>query len=51
MRGDQALEDDGPCRIMESGRQRSEDFADAGLARVGGDEDVLNVLRFRGRGL
>lgn len=49
--GDEALEDDGPCRVAQAVLQRAEDLGDARLARVRGDEDVLDVLGLRGGSL
>lgn len=44
--GDQALEDRRPGRVVNTFLQGAEDLADAKLAGMGGDEDVLNVFRF-----
>lgn len=40
----QALVDDGPGGVAEAVRQGAEDLAHARLARVGCDEDVLDIL-------
>lgn len=42
--GDEALEHDGPRGIAQPVLQGAKDLADAGIARVRGDENVLNVL-------
>jgi hypothetical protein len=42
--GDEALEDDCPCRVAHAVLERSEDLGDSGLARVRGHEDVLDVF-------
>lgn len=49
MDGDEALEDDGPGGVAQAVLQGAEDLADARLAGVGGDEDVLDVLGLGGR--
>lgn len=49
--GDEALEDDGPCRVADAVLQRPEDLAHAGVARVCRDEDVLDVFGLWGGGL
>lgn len=49
--GNEALEDDGPCRVPKPKRQRAEDLGHAGLTRVRGNEDMLDVLGFRRREL
>lgn len=41
--GDEALEDDSPCRVAQAVLQGVEDVGDARLG-VGGDEDVLDVF-------
>jgi hypothetical protein len=48
---DQAFEDDGPCRVVESMLKRSKDFADAGFVRMRGHKDVLDIFGLRWRGL
>jgi len=48
---DQALEDDGPCCIMETVLQSSKYLPDASLARMRRDEDVLDVFGLWGCGL
>lgn len=51
MDGDQALEDDGPCRVPQPVLQGPEDLAHPGLSGMCRYEDVFDVLRLRGRGL
>ena len=48
---DQTLEDDGPGRVPQAELQRPEDLSHASFAGMRGNEDVLDVLRFRGGGL
>ena len=45
MDGDQALEDDGPCRVSQSILERADDLGNARLASMRGDEDVFDVFR------
>lgn len=49
MDGNQALEDNGPCRISQPVLQRADDLGNARLARVCRDENMLNVLCLWGR--
>jgi hypothetical protein len=48
MHNDHALEDNGPCRVAQAVREGSEDFCDAGFTRVRRDQDMLDILGFRG---
>lgn len=48
---DQALEDNGPCRVAQPVLQSPKYLSYPGLARMRRDEDVLNVLGLWGRGL
>jgi hypothetical protein len=48
MHDDQALEDNGPCRVAQSVGKGSEDLGDAGFTRVGRYQYVFDILRFRG---
>lgn len=41
---DEALEDNGPCRVAQAVGEGAKDLGDSGLARVGCDEDVLDIL-------
>jgi hypothetical protein len=43
---DQALEDDGPCRVAQAVREGTEDLSDPSLAGMRRDEDMLDILRF-----
>jgi hypothetical protein len=45
---DQALEDNGPCRVAQSIRQGPEDLCYAGFTCVCRDQDVLDILGLRG---
>jgi hypothetical protein len=49
--GDEALEDDGPCRVADAVLERPEDLTHAGVARVCRDEDVLDIFGLGGGGL
>ena len=51
MHDDQALEDDGPCRVAQAVREGAEDLSDACFACMGRDEDVLDILGLGGRKL
>jgi hypothetical protein len=42
----QALEDDGPCRVAQAVREGAEDLGDASFTGMCRDEDVLDILRF-----
>lgn len=44
---DKRLEDNRPCRVPEAILKRTEDLRDTWLARMGGHQNVLNVLRLR----
>ena len=48
---DQALEDDGPCRVLQPVLQRFEHLSNPRLARVCCDQDMFDVLCLWGRGL
>lgn len=45
VRGQQSLEDNGPCRVSHSVLQSAEDFGDTGFAGVGCDQEMLDVFR------
>jgi hypothetical protein len=48
MYDDQALEDNGPCRVAQPVRKGSKDLCNAGFTRVGRYQNMFDVLRFRG---
>jgi hypothetical protein len=44
MYDDQALEDNGPCRVAQSVREGAKDLGDAGFSSMCRDQDVLDIL-------
>lgn len=44
VRGQQTLEDYGPCRVSQSVLQSAEDLGDTGFAGMGCDQEVLDVF-------